>query len=336
MKPGWTSRRSWRSTSSRAGARAAERASGSSRRSSVARGVEDRDRLAHRRGGPVGEMAGDVRAQPGEARLVPRRPARLRHQVLQRGDRRVLEHRPQARVRRGGERELRGVRQLAGDVLDRRGHVQREQLARAVLHRLALRRGRLEHAHADGRALVDERRVAAHGLAGARQRDGLRQRPDRPLGQPVLLERRGGGRERLAQPRPDLARAARRGRRPPRRARRARPRRGTSCAGAAGAGRGPTPRAGCGRRAAPRARARARRAAARCAASPASSTAAATSGTGTSDRRSSLGSERISAVTSSGRSAGTSQSKPIGLSCGNHFSGTCTVTPSRAAPGSNT
>ena len=41
-------------------------------------------------------------------------------------------------------------------------------------------------------------------------------------------------------------------------------------------------------------------------------TAAATSGTGTSGLRSSLGSERISAVTSSSRKAGTSQSKPIG------------------------
>ena len=68
----------------------------------------------------------------------------------------------------------------------------------------------------------------------------------------------------------------------------------------------------------------------------AASAAAATSGTGTSGRRRSFGSERISAVTSSGRSAGTSQSKPIGLSCGSSLSGTWTVTPSRAAPGSKT
>ena len=55
-----------------------------------------------------------------------------------------------------------------------------------------------------GVALVDQRRVAAHRLAGAGQRDDLRQRPDRPRAQAVVLERRGGGGELLAQPRPRL------------------------------------------------------------------------------------------------------------------------------------
>ena len=60
----------------------------------------------------------------------------------------------------------------------------------------------------------------------------------------------------------------------------------------------------------------------------------ATSGTGTSGLRSSFGSERMSVVTSSGRKAGTSQSKPIGRSAPSAFSGTWTVTPSSGAPGS--
>ena len=61
---------------------------------------------------------------------------------------------------------------------------------------------------------------------------------------------------------------------------------------------------------------------------------AATEGTGTSARRTSLGSERISVVTSSPRSAGTSQSKPSARSRGRTLSGTWTVTPSCSLPGS--
>ena len=65
-----------------------------------------------------------------------------------------------------------------------------------------------------------------------------------------------------------------------------------------------------------------------------SSTFAAISGTGTSRLRSSLGRERIRATTSSDRNAGTSHSNPAARSCGSTFSGTCTVTPSCALPGS--
>ncbi len=63
-------------------------------------------------------------------------------------------------------------------------------------------------------------------------------------------------------------------------------------------------------------------------------TCAATSGAGTSSRRSALGSERMSSVTSSLRNEGTSQSNPAGWICPSASSGTATVTPSRSLPGS--
>ena len=65
------------------------------------------------------------------------------------------------------------------------------------------------------------------------------------------------------------------------------------------------------------------------------STARAVSGTGTKLRRTALGSDRISAVTSSSRRPGICQSKPVGVNCPSSGSGMCTVTPSAAVPGSN-
>ena len=64
------------------------------------------------------------------------------------------------------------------------------------------------------------------------------------------------------------------------------------------------------------------------------STARAVSGAGTKLRRRSFGSERISAVTSSSRSAGTCQANSSPPNRASTSTGTCTVTPSSAAPGS--
>ena len=61
-----------------------------------------------------------MRAQPREPGLVPRGAARLGHQRLERGDGRVLQHRPRARVRRARQRELRRVAEPALHVADRR------------------------------------------------------------------------------------------------------------------------------------------------------------------------------------------------------------------------
>ena len=66
----------------------------------------------------------------------------------------------------------------------------------------------------------------------------------------------------------------------------------------------------------------------------ASSTAAANVGAGTKLRRTALGSDRISSVTSSSRSPGTDQSKASGSIRATAASGTWTVTPSDSAPGS--
>ena len=65
------------------------------------------------------------------------------------------------------------------------------------------------------------------------------------------------------------------------------------------------------------------------------STARAVSGAGTKLRRRSFGSDRISAVTSSSRSAGTCQANSSPPNRASTSTGTCTVTPSSAAPGSN-
>ena len=183
-------------------------------------------------------------------------------------------------------------------------------------------------------ALVDERRIAAHGLPGAGQRDGARQLADRPRRQAVRLEPARGARQLLAQSRPRPLAERRSGRCPRPRPRRARPRPGRSSAGGAAAARGRSRR-----RVTRTPRSRPSSAATASAKRPlrgfsAACTSAATSGTGTSRRRASLGSERISAITSSSRNAGTSQSKPASRSCGSTFSGTCTVTPSCSAPGS--
>ena len=64
------------------------------------------------------------------------------------------------------------------------------------------------------------------------------------------------------------------------------------------------------------------------------SSAVAVSGIGTSDVRSRFGSVRNSATTSSLRNAGTSHSKFVSRTAPSDASGTWTVTPSAAVPGS--
>ena len=61
----------------------------------------------------------------------------------------------------------------------------------------------------------------------------------------------------------------------------------------------------------------------------------ATSGAGTSSRRTILGSDRISSVTSSSRRPGTCQENSSGLAWLSVFSGMSMVTPSASLPGSN-
>ena len=229
----------------------------------VAGGVEDPRDPPDDRSRAVEQLAGDVVAQAAEAGLVPRRAARLGHERVDGRGLGVVEDGADAAVGRARERELGVLRQPVEDVAQRRGDRQEEQAAGAQAHRVGLRLRRLDHAHADARALVDERRIGAQ--AAAPQLDLARERPDVPGRQPAALELRvRGGQlgpqargDRLAQRR--RARARRRGRGP------ARPRSRTSSAGARAAARRPTPTAGCARRAAPRARGRARRAAARCA-----------------------------------------------------------------------
>ena len=142
-------------------------------------------------------------AQPPEAGLVPGRAAALLDQRVERRHHAVVEHLADAGVRRARQRQQLAVAEPLLRVAQRRGDVERDQLAGARGHRGGLRLGGVEHAHARGRALVDERRVAADGLPGPGQRDRPRQRADRPLGQPVRLQRRGRGAERGAQLRAD-------------------------------------------------------------------------------------------------------------------------------------
>ena len=65
------------------------------------------------------------------------------------------------------------------------------------------------------------------------------------------------------------------------------------------------------------------------------STSRATSGAGTNSRRSALGSDRISSVTSSWRRPGTCQENSSGVAWFSVFSGMSIVTPSASVPGSN-
>ena len=102
----------------------------------------------------------------------------------------------------------------------------------------------------------------------------------------------------------------------------------------AAACRGRTRRSAPAPRCAGEVRAAARPAAVRRPGSIAASTARAVSGAGTKLRRRSFGSDRMSAVTSSSRSAGTCQANSSPPSRASTSTGTCTVTPSSAAPGS--
>ena len=248
---------------------------------------------------PLGEVARDVVAQAREAVLVPRRPARLGDQVLQRRDGRVLEHGARARVRRAGERELRRAAEPVLHVTDRR----RDVRARAACAcpraspRAAPRasRARARRPRRPRRRAPDSR--APPGRCPAARRPAAARRSSSRAGRGARAARRPRRAPRAAAAGP--ARAARRGRRrrPP--ARRARPRRGSASADAAAAARDRTRRAARARRAAARARATSASSSGSLRGCSRSSTAAATSGTGTSDRRSSFGSERISVVTSS-------------------------------------
>ena len=168
----------------------------------VAREVEHPHDPGHDRRGPVGQLAGHVVPQAPEGHRVPRRPAGLVEERVDRGRRRVLEHGRGARVRRAGQRELRAERQPVLHEADRRGHREREQTAGARAHRLGLRGGRVEQRHADGVALVDQGRVRAHAAArcrAGRPRAGASRAPTRaargaraPARRPPARARRRG------------------------------------------------------------------------------------------------------------------------------------------------
>ncbi len=251
----------------------------------------------------------------------------------------VGEHRRRA-VGRGRQRQRDRRREARLEVSQRRRRDrQQHEAAGAGAHRDPLLAGRVEDLHADAsRPLLDERRVGLRHPAAAGQLDRSRQRPERPARQPASLQRRAGrSRQLRLQPRPHL------------RAQRlevvalgdpaallvldpeahSQPRRQAQ---AVEVGRGDAHAAQLADlqpRSCP--------AAARWRPPPASApraTCAATSGTGTSGRRSSFGSERISVVTRSSRKAGTSHSKPCARSPASSGSGTCAVTPSCSAPGS--
>ncbi len=223
---------------------------------------------------------------------------------------------------------------LTGD-----GTVSRSSRRMPGAHRGVLLGRRREHPHVDRAARVDERREAAHGVAAADAFDGARQLVEvvGPGAQPASFQLAGDRfARRPAGPARRVAPAAPRG---PCRARprcRPRTRRRTSPAGATGslsrskASIGTsTPVRRLQRRAA------ATRSSGSVPGSRVASTARAVSGAGTKLRRRSFGSERISAVTSSSRSAGTCQANSSPPRRASTSTGTCTVTPSSSAPGSN-
>ena len=271
-------------------------------------------------------------AQPREAGLVPGRAAARRHQLVGRGHDGVVEHRAQAAVRRGRQREPVGV-------------------ARA---------GPGRSATATGVESSSSRRVPApHRGAPARPRVSSTLHADRRrLRRPARGRRAPPGRSRAASPR---AAASRSPRRAARCARAARRRRSAPPAAAAGparaarevlagrqhaalvvddperhpqvrrqprevpgvaAGRSPRRSRGSCPRPAAGAAARAARAPARRSPAPARAAVAAPSAVRGSARR------------PAPRAApGTSQSKRSARSAPSTCSGTCTVTPSSSAPG---
>ena len=116
---------SWARTSARAGC-SGTAVSGSSRRLDLARGVEDADHRDDDPRGRLGEDAGDVAAQPREARLVPRRAAARGDQRVGRGHDGVVEHGGEAAVRRRPTARA-GRRWRAG-----RGRTSRARASRAA------------------------------------------------------------------------------------------------------------------------------------------------------------------------------------------------------------
>ena len=216
----------------------------------------------------------------------------------------------------------------------RRGDRQEQQPAGARAHRRGLRPRRLEHPHAGGRALVDERRVGAHAppCPAARSSRGSVPTSSR---QPAALELRVRGRQ--------LARAGA-GATAARSASRSCPPRATRPSLVLDRERHPQVRRAAGATSHAVARdahaAHAPRARAPSASSSGSRARLASArgprrrrpGTGTSGLRSSFGSTRISVVTSSGRSAGDQPVEPDGRSSPSAVSGTCTVTPSSRRP----
>ena len=211
-------------------------------------------------------------------------------------------------MRRARERELGVLRQPVEHVAQRRRDREEEQPAGA---RRASRR-----ACASGVSSTRTPTVAPSSTSAGYARTPLPRSSisrgsvaDVPRRQAAALELGVRGRQLGAQPRRDLLAQRGRGRRPRRRRGRRRPRSRTSCAGAPAAAGRPTRRG-----------MRTPRSASSSRASASSSgslrgvirarTAAATSGTGTSGLRSSLGSERISAVTSSSRKRGDEPVEP--------------------------
>ena len=111
-------------------------------------------RIAHdlrrRRRRPLGQAPATCARSRAKPACVPRRAARLGHSASTAAPSRPRAPR-RAAVRRGRERELRGVAEPALDVRGSARARRARAAARAVPHRRALRRRRLEHAHADAR-----------------------------------------------------------------------------------------------------------------------------------------------------------------------------------------
>ena len=200
MKPGKTSRPSCCATSRRTGSNAAP-CSWSSCARTCARGLQDLHHVGDDPRGLLRGVPGDVLAQALEA--TPRRtPARRRRSssVAIAAVAASSSTASRRRVRRLHQHELGGVAELGALVLAQGGgDRQREQPARGDAHVQRLRARALQRAQPDGLALVDQRRVRADGLAGAGQRDRLRDRAEGPARLAGALELLGRARRARAR-----------------------------------------------------------------------------------------------------------------------------------------
>ena len=335
MKPGKTSRPSCWATSRRTGSNAAP-CSWSSCVADLARGLQDLHHVGDDPGGLVRRVAGDVVAQAVEA--TPRRtPGRRRWPSASRSRR---SRRPRARPAgwRAAPRSARAGRRCrawspGSGAAGRRSSARaacgwRRACSAPARPRSPARAGRRSRP----RRPATGRRGPSGPVPGSATAFGIV--PKVQVVWPVRSSFFVACGERGAQRGADLL--AQRGEVLPGGddLAVARPRRRTSSSGGSGGGSGPRRRAGCARRAGPRSPPRARRSSGCWRGLTFSSTFAAISGTGTSRLRRSFGRLRMSAMTSSARSAGTSHSNPSLLSCGRVLSGTWTVTPSCSVPGS--